>query len=171
MKLFKLTSSKGYTRWGESGETKWKKGFTLTIPSCNNPQLCSSDIIHAYTNANLAYLLNPNHANLKDPQLWEAEGEVVVKDWGKVGCFSLTTNKKLPTPAWVKDCPQDVQIWFAVLCAEVVLNHFEDKYPKDDRPRKAIELAKEFLKTKTDAARAAVYAAADAASDALFVLL
>ena len=52
-------------------------------------------------------------------------------------------------------------MWFAILCAESVLKYFEDKYPDDDRPRKAIEAAKEYLKTKL-----AAYAAADAADAA-----
>jgi hypothetical protein len=62
---------------------------------------------------------------------------------------------------------------FAILCAESVLKYFENKYPKDDRPRRAIEAAKGYLKHPTaDAADAAdatyaaaraAYAAADAA--------
>jgi hypothetical protein len=49
---------------------------------------------------------------------------------------------------------------FAILCAESVLKYFENKYPKDNRPRRAIEAAKGYLKHPT--ARAA-RAAADAA--------
>ena len=100
MLLYKLTDREGYTRRGKSGETKWRKGFTLTKNPCDNPHLCGPDVIHAYTNPNLAFLLNPHHANLINPQLWEADGEAVVKDWGKVGCFALTSVKKLKTPHW-----------------------------------------------------------------------
>ncbi len=161
MMLFKLTDQNGYTRRGESGETQWKEGFTLTVPSCDNPKLCSSDVIHAYTNPNLAFILNPNHANIKDPQLWEAEGEIVVRDWEKVGCFSLTTTRQQDTPAWTKNCPQKVQGWFAILCAEAILKIFEYELPKDDRPHKAIAMVKEYLKKGADAAAAT---AADAAA-------
>jgi hypothetical protein len=163
MKLYKLTTQGGYTRKGESNETEWKKGFTLTKESCDNPRLCSSDVIHAYTNCNFAFLMNPIHANLSNPQLWEAEGEVVVKDWDKVGVFSLTLVNKMDNPAWVKKCPQDVQIRFAILCAELVFKYFENKYPTGDRRRQAIEEAKEYLKTKTSSAASAVYDAAFAA--------
>jgi hypothetical protein len=163
LKLYKLTDQQGYTRRGQEGETKWGKGFTLTKKPCDHPELCGPDVIHAYTNPNLAFLLNPNHAGLKNPQLWEAEGEVVVKDWGKVGCFSLKTVKKLDTPDWIKDYPQRVQVWFAVLCAEAALQYFEDRYPADDRPREAIKAAKEYLTTKTVSAARAARAAADAA--------
>jgi hypothetical protein len=48
--------------------------------------------------------------------------------------------------------------------AESVLHLFESKYSDDDRPRKAIEAARD--KSKSDAADAAAYAAAAAAYDA-----
>jgi hypothetical protein len=59
-------------------------------------------------------------------------------------------------------------IRYAIYAAESVLYIFEDKYPDDLRPRKAIEAAKEYLNTKTNAAAAkaaadAAYAAANAA--------
>jgi len=69
---------------------------------------------------------------------------------------------------------QKVQI--AISCAERVLPIFEKKYPKDKRPRKAIQAAKRYLKNPTDknkkaaaaASYAASYAAADAAADAAY---
>lgn len=171
MKLYKLTDQDGYTRRRESGETKWMKKFTLTKKPCKDPQLCSSDVIHAYTNANLGFLLNPLHANLKTPQIWEALGEIVVKDWGKVGCFSLTTTKKLKTPDWVKKYPQNVQIWFAILCYELVLKYFRKNSFEDDRPRKAIEAAKEYLKTKSATAYTAAYTTDAAAYTAAYTVI
>jgi len=67
---------------------------------------------------------------------------------------------------------------YAVFAAEQVIEIYEKKYPEDDRPRKAIEAAKAYLKkpcasTKkkaaayADAADAAA-AAADAAADAAY---
>jgi len=78
---------------------------------------------------------------------------------------------------------------YAIYAAELVLHIFEEKYPKDDRPRKAISAAKKCLKddskenrnaaadsvyvavyvavsTAADAAAAAASAAASAAADA-----
>ena len=62
---------------------------------------------------------------------------------------------------------------YAVYSAELVLPIFEKKYPKDDRPRKAIEAAKNWLANQTKenahaahAAAAAAYAAAAYAADA-----
>ena len=63
-------------------------------------------------------------------------------------------------------------IELAALFAESVLPIFEAKYPGDDRPRKAIEAARAYLRGEGDAAYAAraaaraAYAAADAAADA-----
>ena len=50
----------------------------------------------------------------------------------------------------------------AIDCADFVLPIFEEKYPEDQRPRKAIEAAKEVV--KGNAAYAAAAAAADAAA-------
>ena len=74
---------------------------------------------------------------------------------------------------------QDI-VLVACLCAETALPFFEKKYPKDDRPRNAIETARAWAKGECDieevhkARRAAAYAAyaasaaysADAASAA-----
>ena len=73
---------------------------------------------------------------------------------------------------------ENILIEFACRCAEHVLHFYEDKYPNDLRPRKAIEAARvcitdksETAKNKRDAAwaaaRDAAWAAAwDAARDA-----
>jgi hypothetical protein len=61
------------------------------------------------------------------------------------------------------------QIKYAIYVAEQVLHIFEEKYPDDARPRKAIQAAKKYLKKRTknndiaDAANAA-YASANAAA-------
>lgn len=54
-----------------------------------------------------------------------------------------------------------ITVDFAVFCAEQVLPIFEAKYPDDDRPRKAIEAAKNS--SAASAAASAAYAAASAA--------
>ncbi len=53
-------------------------------------------------------------------------------------------------------------------CAEHVLSYFEEKYPNDDRPRKAVEAAREWVKGKLSVgeARSAAFAAHIAARDA-----
>ena len=59
---------------------------------------------------------------------------------------------------------QSVKI--AIYTAEKVIDVFEKKYPNDDRPRKAIEAAKAWLKEPTGTNRAAAKAAANAAANA-----
>jgi hypothetical protein len=58
-------------------------------------------------------------------------------------------------------------LW-AADCAEHVLPYFEDKYPEDDRPRKAIEAARAWTRSemRVGPARAAGVAAHAAARDA-----
>ena len=61
------------------------------------------------------------------------------------------------------------KVQYAIFAAEQVLYIFEKKYPKDLRPRKAIEVAKEYLahpSIKTKAAADAAAAAAAYAADA-----
>jgi hypothetical protein len=54
-------------------------------------------------------------------------------------------------------------IRYAIFAARSVLAIFEDKFPNDDRPRRAIEAAENYLKVKTKDAAYAVDAAHDAA--------
>jgi len=63
-------------------------------------------------------------------------------DWVKsTKCRSLES-------AWLKCERADWLLWYvgkkAGPCAELVLPIFEKEYPKDDRPRKAIEAARAF---------------------------
>jgi hypothetical protein len=162
MKLYKLTDQNQETQGG----TKWDVGVTHSHKKCDDPQMCSGNVFHAYRNANLAFLLNPNHADISNPILWECEGEVAVSDWGKVGCFSLKISQRLPAPAWVTSNETRVRLMFAVLCAEAVLHIYETAYPQDDRPRKAIEAAKAYIINPSAALAARAANAARAAANA-----
>jgi hypothetical protein len=165
MTLYKLTDSKNLTR----NDTKWGKGKTIELPPTENPRLCSEYVIHAYRSVNLGLLLNPMHGQFNNPNIWESEGDVVVEDFGKVGCFSLQTIKRLRKPGWYtnKSSRGKVQVLFAILCAETVLSYYEKHNPNNNAPREAIEVAKEYLKNPSAdaayAARAAAYAARAAA--------
>jgi len=161
MELYKLTNKNGCTQ----GNTQWGIGVTHELKATEKPRLCTKDVLHAYKNINLALLLNPNHANISNPKIWEAEGKIVVEDYGKVGCFKLTTTKELSCPDWYIDDKKRrrVQVQFAVLCAESVLHIYENQYPDDNRPRKAIEAAQNYLKKPSNAAAYAAKAANEAA--------
>ena len=163
MNLYKLTDQNDITHL----DTKWGEGVTHKLPPCQRPRLCSSTVIHAYQNANLAYLLNPIHGAVRSPKLYKAEGKVVVQDWGKVGCFELTTVEEMAPPSWVGSKKEwEVQLLFSILCTEHVVEVFNKKYPDDSRVSEAILAARTYLKTPTVAAAHAAYAAADAADTA-----
>jgi hypothetical protein len=161
MKLIKLTDKDGMT----NGILTWGPGVTHVVKKTQSPKLCSADVIHAYKHLNLAILLNPIGADYQPFRIWEAEGDIAVEDWSKAGCFKLMMIRELSTPKWFldEDKRKKVLVCFAVLCAEKVLKIYEDKYPNDDRPRKAIEEAKKYL-NGTMTSRVASCAAADVAS-------
>lgn len=62
---------------------------------------------------------------------------------------------------------RSLALW-AADCAEHVLPYFEEKYPKDDRPRKAVEAGRAWVRGEIalSEARAAAFAAHAAARDA-----
>lgn len=169
MKLYKLTDQNGNTQ----NNTHWDVGVIHELKPCDNPQLCSGDVIHAYKNVNLAYLLNSIHANIDKPLLWECNGNICTDDFGKVGCFRLKITKRLSQPVWVgNDNENLVRVAFAVLCAESVLYVWNKYNKKDKRIEQAIDAAKEYLNNPTKdttyaaarAARAATIYAADYAA-------
>ena len=67
------------------------------------------------------------------------------------------------------DGGKEIAVKFAIACAERVLPIFEERFPDDDRPRKAIQTAKKGTARAADAADAATAAAQDA-SDAVAAL-
>ena len=169
MKLYKLTDENGKTHGG----TQWAAGVTHGAQErMSNPTLCTSDVIHAYADPDLALLMNPTHASFSQPRLWEAEGEPCVQQADKLGCYSLTTTRELVLPSWYQDDKMRVRVRvrFAVLAARAVLDIFEVVRPDDDRPRKAIEAAEAYLSGGTASAYAAwaASAAASAASSASY---
>lgn len=113
--LYKLTNQQGKTRGGMS----WFEGCINSVEPCNAPRLCSGDVLHAYRNLNLGLLLNPQHADISNPRVWKCDGNVVVEDWGKTGCFDLEVIEELIQPEWYQDTEtrNRVVIQFAILCA------------------------------------------------------
>ena len=67
MKLYKLTDGDGQTMSG----TQWGPGVSHS--GTGEGELCGPGWIHAYEHPLIAVLLNPIHANIQNPRLWEAE--------------------------------------------------------------------------------------------------
>ena len=63
----------------------------------------------------------------------------------------------------MREIPESVLRQFAIDCALRVLPIFENAYPNDDRPRKAVEAAQAYLNKPTKANRGKMAAAGDAA--------
>ena len=99
MRVYKLTDRDGYTRRGQSGETHWVPGEVHTAMGKGN-ELCSSAMIHAYRHPLLAALMNPIHAKIVNPLLWEVDTDAVVADDGcKIGAKSMSVVRAIPMPA------------------------------------------------------------------------
>ncbi len=113
--LYKLTDQDGYTRRNFDNACLW--GENVSHSGTGEGDLCGPGYVHAYTHPLLAVLLNPIHANLPAPRLWEAEGAIAKSDRGlKVGCVTLTTIREMPLPI----ISTEQRVRFAILCAKAV---------------------------------------------------
>ena len=115
MKLYKLTDQNGFTRAGAKNALKWAVGTTHRATGPGT-ELCSPDVIHAYTDPVLAVLMNPTHANIKNPLLWVGEGDVVATDGCKVGVKELTITERIDLPV----VTTEVRVRFGIACAWMV---------------------------------------------------
>ena len=130
------------------GEIKWVKGkwqkHDGTVSLCDEGFHCSENVIDAmgFVNAEvIAKVEVRGKSDIKpDKQAWSEMRIVEVYEWEKEDSVKL-----------------------AIYAAELVIDIYEKEYPKDDRPRKAIEAAKNWLKNPTAANANASYAAYNAA--------
>jgi len=97
MTLYKMTDCNGRTRAGTVGETQWGPGVTVVAKGARTVP-CTDGVVHAYRHPVLAVMMNPFHAEIADPRLWEADGVPVGDDGCKVWCKSLTTTAEIPVP-------------------------------------------------------------------------
>ena len=99
-------------------------------------------------------------------------GVIWYRDQRNHSPMALLTASKTNHPDWAnwllaRLLTRDQCVQYAIYAAESVLHIYEERYPKDDRPRKAIETAREYLHQKTkSAARSAESAARSAAESA-----
>ena len=145
---------------------QWEIGKKVTTSGEGN--LCSDGWLHFYHTPELAVLLNPIHANIGSPRLFEVEvGETCLDDKGlKGGTTEMTLIKELELP--VISLTQ--KIAFGILCAKEIYkdqkwNEWADNWlTGKDRTRKSAADAAAYAATAAyAAAAAAAYAAAAAA--------
>ena len=112
MRVYKLTNPDYMTH----NNTLW--GENVTHETSGIGDLCSAGWLHYYYHPILANLLNPIHAQIRQPILWEAEAEGRHRDDHglKGGCTKLTTIKQIPLP----QISLEERVEFAIRCARTL---------------------------------------------------
>jgi len=158
---YKLTTQEGKTR----NETQWGENLTHEATGDIKQDLCSDAWIHAYTHPLLAVLMNPAHADIENPILWEGKGEGEAKfESLKCGFRKFTTLKKIPLP----EITYVQKVAFGILCAKEVYkdsswNQWADKWLSgEDRTEASAKYAAAY-------SAANAYYAARAAANAEYV--
>jgi hypothetical protein len=138
MKLYKLTDGDGKT----FGGTQWGPGVSHS--GTGEGGLCGPGWIHAYEHPLIAVLMNPIHSDCKNKRMWEAEGEVGLRDGQlKCGCATLTTIREIPLP----EITAEMRVRFAIMCPReastvAAWNAWADKWLSgEDRSADAAEAA------------------------------
>jgi hypothetical protein len=131
-----------------SGNIIWKKGIWKhedTVDMCNAGFHCSQypDQAFSFVQGEILALVETKGKSIiqDDKECWSDMRIVKVYKWEKKDSVAL-----------------------AIYAAELVIDIFEKKYPHDDRPRKAIDAAKKWLKKPSADAAYAAHAAAHAAA-------
>jgi hypothetical protein len=116
MKAYKLTTQDFKTRKGLYSELIWGEGVEHTATGLGD-NLCSDGWIHFYNSPLIAVIMNPIHATIPSPVLWECltygkhKREVL-----KSGCKRLKTVRQLPLP----QISTTSRIAFSILCAKKI---------------------------------------------------
>lgn len=91
---YKLTSQNMTTHNGFRWEAE--KTYTIANP---RPELCSDGVFHFYDSPEAAVMMNPAHANILNPRLWEVEiDDMIAHDGTKGACYSMALVRELPLP-------------------------------------------------------------------------
>ena len=160
---YKLTTQAMTTR-----NTQWELGVKQTAKP-GDMVLCSDTVLHYYNSPLLAVLLNPIHADIENPRLFEIKtSKKFVTDQLKFGCKSQTILKEIPLP----EITTNQKIAFAILCAlEVYQCHPFMTWATNwlsgkDRTADAAYAARDAVYAAEKAAAYAARNAANAARDA-----
>lgn len=112
MKKYKLLSQ-DMTSYGGF---EWVLGKTYEIEKPGN-SMCTDQVFHFYDSPEIAALMNPVHANIENPRLFECEVPgIVTHDGLKGGCKSMTLTSELPVPEF----STEQRVKFGILCAKKV---------------------------------------------------
>jgi hypothetical protein len=142
------------------GGYRWEVGVERVIEN-QGTELCSDRVFHFYDGPELAVLLNPIHANIKNPRLWEVECDQVAHDVTKGGAKRMRLVRELPVP----QVTMEQRVRFAILCAKEVC-HDPQFVAWADGWLSGGDRSKEAAQAASWAATAASWAAAGAAAEA-----
>ena len=137
----------------EKGNQKWRVGKWYKVDGelsmCNQGFHCSKEPYDAFSYVRGEILskveVRGTHLSEENKECWSEMKVIKAYKWTKKDSVKL-----------------------AIFSAEQVIKFYEEKYPNDDRPRKAIKAAKEWLKNPSKKSRAAAYDAAAAANAAAY---
>ncbi len=102
------------------GGCQWGEGVTHT--ASGEGELCGPGWIHVYDSPELAVLLNPMHANFKNPVLWKVRVSGLAKhDRGLISGYTKVTSLRRMELTTVS---REQRVKFAILCAPLV---YKDK--------------------------------------------
>ena len=154
MKLYKLTDQNFLT----FNKTLWGENITHDLGKFTGDRklvLCTKDVIHTYTHPLQAIFFQPIHGAIKNPILWEAEGDIIISDYTKVGVRKLTTIKQIFLPILTLEEKIEIGIrcTLKIYTAACFITWAKDWLSGKDRSKKSARTAK--------AAAAFYYAAAD----------
>lgn len=121
MKKYKLTDQNLQTRNG----FQWQIGVEVQTDGVEKT-LCNDSWLHCYSHPLLAVLLNPIHANISNPRLFEVKalGRHLNDRGLKEGCTKMTLIKELKLP----EITLNQKVAFGILCSLEVYK--EPKYVK-----------------------------------------
>lgn len=148
-------------------DTKWEIGTTITILKPGK-EMCTDQVLHCYNHPLLAVFLNPIHADIKNPLLFEIKvDEIVNSDGLKFASKSQTLLKEISLP----EISTEQRIAISIKIAKTVYkdekwNEWADKWLSGEDRSSAAALGAARAAIAAGAAGAAVDAAVDAAVNA-----
>ena len=150
-------------------DTKWEIGTTITILKPGK-EMCTDQVLHCYNHPLLAVFLNPIHADIKNPLLFEIKvDEIVNSDGLKFASKSQTLLKEISLP----EISTDQRIASSIKIAKTVYkdekwNEWADKWlsGEDHSITPAANAAALYANATDVYASAVAFAAANAAANA-----
>jgi hypothetical protein len=165
MKYYKLLSKE----MSSYKDTKWEIGIPIKIEKTGNT-MCSDEVLHCYNHPLLAVFLNPIHADIKEPKLFEIKvDEIVNNDGLKFASKSQTLINEIPLPKISSEQRIEIGIKIAkTVYKDEKWNEWADKWlsGEDHSITPAANAAALYANATDVYASAVAFAAANAAANA-----